>query len=75
MCKRLMLHYAFAMLVLSMVLRVLSPNERAMRAYLHAGFREAESLREPQRVGQRALDVVYLDCLAREFCAAETRAR
>ena len=53
-------------------MRVLSSNERAIRAYLHAGFREAGRLREAQHVGQHAHDVVYMDCLAREFLTAET---
>jgi RimJ/RimL family protein N-acetyltransferase len=67
---RLMLHYAFAMLGFNMIwLRVLSTNERAIRAYTRAGFREAGRLREAQRVGQQAYDLVYMDCLAREFLA------
>jgi RimJ/RimL family protein N-acetyltransferase len=50
---RLMLHYAFATLGFNMIwLRVLSSNERAIRAYRRAGFREAGRLREAQRVGQ-----------------------
>jgi RimJ/RimL family protein N-acetyltransferase len=69
---RLMLHYAFAMLGFNMIwLRVLSTNDRAIRAYTHAGFREAGRLREAQRVGQQAYDIVYMDCLAREFLATE----
>ena len=65
---RLMLGYAFATLGFNMIwLRVLSTNERAIRAYNRAGFREAGRLREAQRVGQQAYDVVYMDCLAREF--------
>jgi diamine N-acetyltransferase len=67
---RLMLHYAFAALGFNMVwLRALGTNERALRAYARAGFREAGRLREAQRVGQQAYDVVYMDCLAREFLA------
>jgi diamine N-acetyltransferase len=70
---RLMLHYAFATLGFNMIwLRVLSTNERAIRAYARAGFREAGRLREAQRVGQQAYDLVYMDCLAREFLAAES---
>ncbi len=52
-------------------LRVLSTNERAIRAYTRAGFREAGRLREAQRVGQQAHDLVYMDCLAREFLVGE----
>jgi diamine N-acetyltransferase len=70
---RLMLHYAFATLGFNMIwLRVLSVNERAIRAYTRAGFREAGRLREAQCVGQQAYDLVYMDCLAREFLAAES---
>jgi RimJ/RimL family protein N-acetyltransferase len=69
---RLMLHYTFAMLGFNMIwLRVLSTTARAIRAYTHAGFREAGRLREAQRVGQQAYDIVYMDCLAREFLATE----
>jgi diamine N-acetyltransferase len=69
---RLMLRYAFTMLGFNMIwLRVLSTNERGIRAYLRAGFREAGRLREAQRRGQEAIDVVYMDCLAREFLASE----
>lgn len=69
---RLMLRYAFTTLGFNMIwLRVLSTNERGIRAYLRAGFREAGRLREAQRRGQEAIDVVYMDCLAREFLASE----
>jgi RimJ/RimL family protein N-acetyltransferase len=71
---RLMLRYAFATLGFNMIwLRVQSSNERAIRAYLRAGFRDAGRLREAQRVGQDAIDIVYMDCLAREFLAPETQ--
>jgi len=56
---RLMLRYAFTTLGFNMIwLRVLSTNERGIRAYLRAGFREAGRLREAQRRGQEAIDVV-----------------
>jgi len=72
---RLKLRYAFATLGSNMIwLRVMSSNERAIRAYLHAGFRAAGRLRAALRVGQDAHDVVYMDCLAREFLTAETTA-
>jgi RimJ/RimL family protein N-acetyltransferase len=67
---RLMLQYAFATLGFNMIwLRALATNERAIRAYTRAGFREAGRLREAQRLGQQAFDIVYMDCLAREFLA------
>ncbi len=69
---RLMLRYAFATLGFNMIwLRVHSTNQRGVQAYLRAGFREAGRLREAQRRGQEAIDVVYMDCLAREFLASE----
>jgi RimJ/RimL family protein N-acetyltransferase len=71
---RLMLRYAFATLGFNMIwLRAQSSNERAIRAYRRAGFREAGRLREAQRIGQDAIDIVYMDCLAREFLASETQ--
>jgi diamine N-acetyltransferase len=71
---RLMLRYAFATLGFNMIwLRAQSSNERAIRAYLRAGFREAGRLREAQRIGQDAIDIIYMDCLAREFLASETQ--
>lgn len=72
---RLMLHYAFATLGFHMIwLRVVSMNERAIRAYRRAGFREAGRLREAHWIGQQAYDVVYMDCLAKEFLATESAA-
>ena len=71
---RLMLRYAFATLGFNMIwLRAQSSNERAIRAYQRAGFREAGRLREAQRIGQDAIDIIYMDCLAREFLASETQ--
>jgi len=42
-------------------------NERAIRAYTRAGFREFGRQRECHRLGGRLYDVVYMDCLATEF--------
>lgn len=65
---RLLLDYAFTMLGLNNVmLRVFSYNERAIRAYEKAGFREIGRRREAQRVGDRAYDVIFMDCLAADF--------
>ena len=67
---RLVLDYAFTMLGLhNVMLRVFSYNERAIRAYERAGFREIGRRREAQRVGDRAYDVVFMDCLAADFAA------
>jgi RimJ/RimL family protein N-acetyltransferase len=65
---RLLLDYAFTMLGLNNVmLRVFSYNERAVRAYQKAGFQEIGRRREAQRVGDRAYDVIFMDCLAADF--------
>jgi RimJ/RimL family protein N-acetyltransferase len=64
----LMLDYAFNGLNLhSMMLDTSSFNERAMRAYRKAGFREIGRRREAKRIAGRLYDVVYMDCLATEF--------
>jgi RimJ/RimL family protein N-acetyltransferase len=67
---RLVLDYAFTMLGLhNVMLRVFSYNERAIQSYLRAGFREIGRRREAQRIGDRAYDVVFMDCLAADFAA------
>jgi RimJ/RimL family protein N-acetyltransferase len=65
---RLVLDYGFTALGLHNIhLRVLSYNERAIRAYTRAGFKLAGRLREAWRLGNRAYDLIYMDCLATEF--------
>lgn len=65
---RLMLDYGFNGLGLhSIMLRVHSYNERAMRAYMRAGFRLIGRQREAHRFGGKAYDVILMDCLATEF--------
>jgi RimJ/RimL family protein N-acetyltransferase len=65
---RLLLDYAFHALALhSVLLRVFSYNERAIRAYLRAGFREIGRHRQAQRIGRQVYDVVLMDCLATDF--------
>jgi RimJ/RimL family protein N-acetyltransferase len=65
---RLMLDYGFHGLGLhNVMLRAFSHNERGLRAYRRAGFREFGRLREAHRIGGRTVDVVYMDCLATEF--------
>jgi RimJ/RimL family protein N-acetyltransferase len=65
---RLMLEYAFTVLNLHSVLLTTNAfNERAMRAYLRAGFREVGRWRESHRFGDRLYDEVVMDCLASEF--------
>jgi diamine N-acetyltransferase len=64
----LMLDYGFTLLGLhNITLRVDGYNERAIRAYTRAGFKEFGRRREVRRRGERRYDVVYMDCLASEF--------
>jgi RimJ/RimL family protein N-acetyltransferase len=64
----LMLDYRFTLLGLhNIMLTVDSYNERAIRAYRRAGFKEIGHRREARRRGGRAYDVISMDCLATEF--------
>jgi RimJ/RimL family protein N-acetyltransferase len=64
----LILDYGFTVLSLhNIILQVYKFNERAHRAYLRAGFREIGRRRDAKRMGGRAYDVIYMDCLATEF--------
>ena len=64
---RLVLDYAFTALgVHNVWLDVVAFNERAIRAYRRAGFREIGRRREAYRIGPVAHDVVLMDCLATE---------
>lgn len=65
---RLMLDYGFNGLGLhNIMLNAYSFNERGLRAYTRAGFREMGRRREAFRLGSQTYDVVYMDCLAAEF--------
>jgi RimJ/RimL family protein N-acetyltransferase len=65
---RLVLDYAFTVLDLhNVLLTAYAHNERGVRAYARAGFREIGRRREAHRLGGRAHDVIYMDCLATEF--------
>jgi RimJ/RimL family protein N-acetyltransferase len=65
---RLMLDYAFTALGLhSVLLTVYAYNLAGLRAYEKAGFREVGRHREAHRRGGQRWDVIYMDCLAREF--------
>lgn len=65
---RLMLRYGFRDLGLhNVLLTVFSPNERGLRAYTHAGFREMGRRREAFRIDGQLCDEIYMDCLATEF--------
>jgi diamine N-acetyltransferase len=64
----LTLDYAFIGLGLHNIMLTVSPyNERGVRAYTRAGFREFGRRREAWRLGGQADDVIYMDCLATEF--------
>ncbi len=64
----LALDFGFSVLGLhNVMLDTLSYNERAIRAYTKAGFREIGRRREAQRIGATVHDVVFMDCLATEF--------
>jgi RimJ/RimL family protein N-acetyltransferase len=65
---RLLLEYGFVGLGLhTVLLSVFSYNRRAIRAYARAGFREVGRWRQAKRLGGRAYDKVFMDCLASEF--------
>jgi len=65
---RLLLDYAFTALGLhNVILHVFAHNQRAIRTYQRAGFREIGRRREAHRRAGQAEDVVLMDCLATEF--------
>ena len=65
---RLMLDYGFTALGLeTIMLWVASYHERAIRAYARAGFRECGRWRQAWRLGDRAHDVLMMDCTASKF--------
>lgn len=64
----LVLDYAFNVLGLhNVLLDTTSYNERAVRAYTRAGFREIGRRRQAHRVGDNVYDVIFMDCVASEF--------
>jgi RimJ/RimL family protein N-acetyltransferase len=65
---RLMLDYAFTGLGLhNVMLQVFANNERGLRAYRRAGFREIGRRRQARRRMGEPEDIVLMDCLATEF--------
>ncbi len=65
---RLTLDYGFTALGLhNIMLTTQSYNERGIRAYLRAGFKELGRRREAHRLAGKPYDVIYMDCLASEF--------
>ncbi len=64
----LMLDYGFTILGLhNIMLQVDSYNERAIRCYRRAGYKEIGRRREARRVRDRVYDRVFMDCLSSEF--------
>ena len=71
---RLVLDYAFTVLGLNnILLTVFSFNERGIRAYLRAGFKEIGRRRSARRLAGQSYDVVYMDCIATEFASPVLR--
>ena len=65
---QLVLDFAFTGLSLnSVLLSAFAYNQRALRAYEKAGFREIGRWRQAHWIGGRAHDVVFMDCLAADF--------
>lgn len=65
---QLMLDYGFTCLGLhNIYLTVYDFNQRGFSAYRRAGFKEIGRQREACRLGGKAYDVIYMDCLATEF--------
>lgn len=64
----LMLDYGFTLLGLhNIMLKVDSHNERAIRAFRRAGFKEIGRRRQVRKRGNQVYDQIYMDCLATEF--------
>ena len=70
----LTLDYGFNALNLhTILLRVFSYNERAIKVYERVGFKPVGRWRGAHRVGGRAFDVIFMDCLATEFTSLQVR--
>jgi len=71
---RLLLGHAFEDLNLERVfLHVFATNERAIRCYLKAGFRQEGRLRRAEYVGGQYVDVVVMGILREEYLALSER--
>lgn len=65
---RLICDYGFNALGLTnILLRLVDFNERALRAYTRAGFREIGRRRQCRAIGGRRVDDIYMDLIASEF--------
>ncbi|WP_438432601.1 GNAT family N-acetyltransferase [Gorillibacterium sp. sgz500922] len=68
----LLLDYGFNLLNLhSIMLGVFDFNERAIRCYRKAGFRETGRMREARLIAGRYHDVILMDMLAEEYSAGK----
>lgn len=64
----LVLDYAFRALGLhNVMLDPFAYNERAIRSYAKAGFKDIGRRRQAHRIGAHAYDIVLMDCLASDF--------
>ena len=64
----MILEHAFTKLNLhSVMLRVISYNERAIKCYEACGFKKAGVRRESRLDGDKLYDVIYMDLLSDEF--------
>jgi diamine N-acetyltransferase len=64
----LILDYGFTVMGLhNIMLETFSYNERAVRTYRRAGFREIGRRRESVCWGDRRYDIILMDCLSSEF--------
>ena len=71
----LVLDFGFTALGLhNIILAPISFNERAIRAYQRAGFKEIGRRHEAYRIGNRTYDLVLMDCLASDFKPLAKRA-
>jgi RimJ/RimL family protein N-acetyltransferase len=69
----LLVDYAFTAFGLrNIMLDTTAYNERAIGAYLKAGFKEIGRRRGSHRIGNRRYDRVFMDCLASEFYKTRT---
>ncbi|MBY8999611.1 MAG: GNAT family N-acetyltransferase [Candidatus Heimdallarchaeota archaeon] len=69
---KLTLDYGFNLLNLhSIMLGTFSFNERAIKCYKNAGFKEIGRRRQARIIGDKKFDVVFMDILAEEFESSE----
>ena len=72
----LILDHAFTKLNLhSVMLRVISYNEPAIKCYASCGFRHAGRRREARLDGGKLYDVLFMDILSREFIKEKSTTR